>query len=74
MYHDPPVVVLDEATSALDGLTEQGVMDAVRALRGDKTLLIVAHRLSTVAHCDRLFRLENGRVVAEGDFESITKV
>ncbi len=74
LYHDPPVVVLDEATSALDGLTEQGVMDAVRALRGDKTLLIVAHRLSTVAHCDRLFRLENGRVVAEGDFESITKV
>ncbi len=74
LYHDPPVVVMDEATSALDGPTEQGVMDAVGALRGDKTLLIVAHRLSTVAHCDRLIRLEGGRVVAEGDFESITKV
>lgn len=74
LYHDPPVVVMDEATSALDGPTEQGVMDAVGALRGEKTLLIVAHRLSTVAHCDRLFRLEGGRVVAEGDFESITKV
>lgn len=74
LYHDPPVVVMDEATSALDATTEQGVMDAVRALRGEKTLLIVAHRLSTVAHCDRLFRLDGGRVVAEGDFESITKV
>jgi ABC-type multidrug transport system fused ATPase/permease subunit len=42
-------------------------MEAVRALRGDKTLIIVAHRLSTVEHCDRLFRLEQGRVVEEGE-------
>ncbi len=72
LYHDPPVLVLDEATSSLDTETEQGVMEAVRALHGDKTLLIVAHRLSTVAHCDRLFRLDQGRLVAEGNFEFVT--
>jgi ATP-binding cassette, subfamily B, bacterial PglK len=66
LYHDPAVLVLDEATSALDTATEQGVMQAVTALRGSKTLVIVAHRLSTVEHCDRLYRLEQGRVVAEG--------
>lgn len=62
LYHDPSVLVLDEATSSLDTATESGVMDAVRSLHGEKTILIVAHRLSTVAHCDRLFRLENGRL------------
>ena len=71
LYHDPPLLVLDEATSSLDGATEQGVMEAVRALRGSKTLLIVAHRLSTVAHCDRLYRLDAGRVVQEGTVERI---
>lgn len=66
LYNNPAVLVLDEATSALDTVTERGVMDAVIALQGSKTILIVAHRLSTVEHCDRLYRLENARVVAEG--------
>jgi ABC-type multidrug transport system fused ATPase/permease subunit len=65
LYHDPAVLVLDEATSALDTATESGVMQAVTALHGTKTILIVAHRLSTVAHCDRLYRLEQGRIAAE---------
>ena len=65
LYHSPSVLVLDEATSSLDTYTERGVMDAVRALKGDKTLLIVAHRLSTVEHCDRIFRLEQGRLREE---------
>lgn len=65
LYHDPSVLVLDEATSSLDVVTERGVMDAVRALHGKKTIVIVAHRLSTVDCCDRLFRLEGGRVVEE---------
>lgn len=65
LYHDPAVLVLDEATSALDTATERGVMQAVNALHGSKTLLIVAHRLSTVANCDRLYRLDQGRVAAE---------
>lgn len=66
LYHDPDVLVLDEATSALDTATEVGVMQAVNALHGKKTIIIVAHRLSTVEHCDRLYRLEHGKVVEEG--------
>ncbi len=65
LYHDPPVLVLDEATSSLDTSTEHGVMQAVRALHGIKTILIVAHRLSTVEHCDRLYQLDHGAVVEE---------
>jgi ABC-type multidrug transport system fused ATPase/permease subunit len=66
LYHDPQVLVLDEATSALDTETEKGVMGAVEALHGAKTLIIIAHRLSTVARCDKLYRLEAGAVVEEG--------
>ena len=65
LYHDPDVLVLDEATSALDGETETGVMEAVDALHGTKTVLIVAHRLSTIAQCDRRYRMESGRIVEE---------
>jgi ABC-type multidrug transport system fused ATPase/permease subunit len=71
LYHDPLLLVLDEATSALDTATERSVMDAVCALRGDKTLIIVAHRLSTVEQCDRLFRLELGRVADEGEAAAV---
>jgi ABC-type multidrug transport system fused ATPase/permease subunit len=67
LYHDPAVLVLDEATSSLDVATERSVMEAVRALHGAKTVIIVAHRLSTVEHCDRLYRLEGGRIVASGE-------
>lgn len=63
LYHEPPVLVLDEATSALDTDTERSVMDSVNALHHSKTILIVAHRLSTVQQCDRVFRLEGGRVL-----------
>lgn len=66
LYHDPAVLVLDEATSALDIATERDFMRAIQSLRGTKTVLIVAHRLSTVEHCDRLYRLVQGRVVQEG--------
>jgi ABC-type multidrug transport system fused ATPase/permease subunit len=63
LYHDPAVLLLDEATSSLDTETEHGVMQAVKALKGNKTILIVAHRLSTVDHCDRLYRMEKGELV-----------
>ena len=65
LYHDPAVLVLDEATSSLDTATEHEVMQAVQALHGTKTIIIIAHRLSTVEYCDRLYRLERGRLVAE---------
>jgi ATP-binding cassette, subfamily B, bacterial PglK len=71
LYHDPPVLVLDEATSSLDAGTEQSVMQAVEALHGEKTIIIVTHRTSTVVHCDRLFRIDGGRIVEEGSFESL---
>ena len=66
LYHDPTVLVLDEATSSLDAITEYEVMQGVRALRRGKMIIIVAHRISTVEHCDRLFRLEAGCVVEAG--------
>jgi ATP-binding cassette subfamily B protein len=65
LYKQASVLVFDEATSALDDATEQSVMDAIEGLSRDLTILIVAHRLSTVVCCDRLYRLEQGRVVAE---------
>jgi ABC-type multidrug transport system fused ATPase/permease subunit len=67
LYHDPPVLVLDEATSALDVATERGVIEAVEALHGKKTILIVAHRISTVERCDSVVRLANGSIVDVGD-------
>ena len=73
LYHDPSILVLDEATSSLDTATECEVMDAVRALKGDKTLIIIAHRLSTVEQCDRLYRLEQGKIVDEGETSTILK-
>ncbi len=66
LYRDPPILVLDEATSALDVGTEAEVMKAITALQGQKTIVIVAHRLSTVEQCDRLCQLEHGRVVQIG--------
>lgn len=66
LYHDPALLVLDEATSALDTTTEHDVMQSVLALQGTRTIIIVAHRLSTVEHCDRLYQIEMGRVVKDG--------
>jgi ATP-binding cassette, subfamily B, bacterial PglK len=71
LYHNPELLVLDEATSSLDADTERAVMEAVEALHGVKTLVIVAHRLSTLAGCDLLYRLEGGRVVQAGTFAEI---
>ena len=66
LYHNPPILILDEATSALDTNTEREVMNDVNELKGDKTLIIVAHRLSTLENCDKLYRFEKGKVVQEG--------
>jgi ABC-type multidrug transport system fused ATPase/permease subunit len=71
LYHDPDLLVLDEATSALDNLTEQAVMEAVHNLGRRKTVIIIAHRLSTVRECDSIVLLEQGRIVAEGSFRDL---
>jgi ABC-type multidrug transport system fused ATPase/permease subunit len=71
LYHDPDVLILDEATSALDNLTEKAVMDAVHNLGHAKTIILIAHRLSTVRDCDMIFMLERGRVVARGSYDEL---
>jgi ATP-binding cassette, subfamily B, bacterial PglK len=71
LYHDPDVLVLDEATSALDNLTEKAVMDAMHNMGGRKTIIMIAHRLSTVRSCDTIFMLENGRLKASGTYQSL---
>lgn len=55
LYHDPEIMVFDEATAALDGETENAVMDAINRLRGEKTLIIIAHRLNTISRCSRFY-------------------
>ena len=73
LYRDPDILLLDEATSALDNLTEKAVMDALKNLRNTKTVIIIAHRLSTVRHCDEIFLMDQGRVSATGDYDTLVK-
>jgi ABC-type bacteriocin/lantibiotic exporter with double-glycine peptidase domain len=71
LYARRPLLVLDEATSALDIATEDAVMASIRELDADLTVIIVAHRLSTLRHCSRIIQLDAGRIVAEGTFAEI---
>lgn len=71
LYHDPAVLVFDEATSALDGVTEESIFQAVSALGKSKTIVMIAHRITTVRDCDVIYLLEKGRVVASGTFEHL---
>ncbi len=71
LYAEPALLVFDEATSALDGLTEDAVMDAIRSLRGERTIILIAHRLRTVEACDQIAMLDQGRVVAQGTYASL---
>ena len=71
LYHDPKVLVLDEATSALDGATEEAVMQAIRQVAQAKTVILIAHRLTTVKDCDTIFLLEHGRLIASGSYADL---
>ncbi|WYD80623.1 MAG: ABC transporter ATP-binding protein [Candidatus Electrothrix gigas] len=71
MYHDPDVLILDEATSALDNITERAIMDAVHNLSQKKTIILIAHRLSTVKKCDQIYLLEHGRLLAQGKYSEL---
>lgn len=62
LYHNPEILVFDEATSALDGDTEKAVMDAVNSFHGKKTMVIIAHRLNTIAKCDVIYKVENEKI------------
>ncbi len=71
LYHDPDVLVMDEATNALDSVTETAVIDTIHSLARQKTLIVIAHRLSTVRDCDCIHLLDHGRVAASGTFAEL---
>ena len=71
LYKQATVLVFDEATSALDNATERSVMDAIEGLNRDLTIVLIAHRLTTVHRCDTIMELEQGRVVAQGTYEEL---
>jgi ATP-binding cassette, subfamily B, bacterial PglK len=73
LYRNPQVLILDEATSALDNLTEQLVMKEIQKIGSNKTIIMIAHRLSTVKKCDIIFYIEKGELKAQGTYEDLIK-
>ena len=71
LYYDPEVLVLDEATSALDGATEDVVIQAIHDLSHKKTIIMIAHRVTTLQECDEIFVLDGGRIIAQGDYQDL---
>ena len=71
LYHDPTVLVLDEATSSLDGITENAIMDAINNLSHEKTIIMIAHRLSTVKECDIIHFMSNGQITDSGTYQQL---
>jgi ABC-type multidrug transport system fused ATPase/permease subunit len=73
LYHDPDVVVMDEATASLDNESERQIAEAIERLKGKRTFIIVAHRLTTVRSCDRLILISDGRVAGTGTYQELLK-
>lgn len=71
LYHKPAVLILDEATSALDNMTERAIMEALKNLSYDVTIIMIAHRLSTVENCEHLFFLEKGSIRSTGAYKDL---
>jgi ABC-type multidrug transport system fused ATPase/permease subunit len=71
VYHDPSVLILDEATSALDSLTENAIMDAIKNLSHKKTIIMIAHRLTTVKSCDKIYLMDKGVIIDSGNYEDL---
>jgi ABC-type multidrug transport system fused ATPase/permease subunit len=71
LYHNPKVLVLDEATSAMDNFTEKLIMDSINKLSVDKTIIIIAHRLTTIKDCEVIFLLEKGELKNQGTFDEL---
>jgi ABC-type multidrug transport system fused ATPase/permease subunit len=71
LYRTPSLLIMDEATSALDNITERVVMEAVQNIRSDTTIILIAHRLTTVKDCDRIFLMEKGRIAASGTYDEL---
>lgn len=73
LYTQPQVLVLDEATSALDSITESKIMESVKSLSNDLTIILIAHRLSTVELCNKIFVFDHAMIVAEGSYHDLVK-
>jgi ATP-binding cassette, subfamily B, bacterial PglK len=73
LYHNPSLLILDEATSALDNITENIVMEAINNVGNNITVIIIAHRLSTVKNCDNIFMIENGELKNQGNYQELAK-
>ena len=71
LYHEAKVLVFDEATSALDGITEKIVMDAIHEFSGQKTIIMIAHRLKTVEKCDLIYFMEHGKIIDNGTYQEL---
>jgi ABC-type multidrug transport system fused ATPase/permease subunit len=69
LYNDPEILVFDEATSSLDGLTEKNIMKAIDSFAGQKTIILIAHRLSTVMNCNLIYYMENGKIIDQGTYQ-----
>lgn len=73
LYYDPQLLVFDEATSALDSETEKSVMEAIENLSNQKSIIIIAHRLTTLQKCDLIIKVERGRIVKSGTFDEVVE-
>jgi ATP-binding cassette, subfamily B, bacterial PglK len=73
LYHDPRVLVMDEASSSLDNITEKNVMQAIQRMKGERTIILIAHRLTTLSGCDRIYFLDQGQVKAQGTFDELVE-
>ena len=73
LYRSPSLLIMDEATSALDNITERVVMEAVQNIRADTTIILIAHRLTTVKDCDCIFLMEKGRIAASGTYDELVQ-
>ena len=71
LYHNPSVIFLDEATSSLDGITENVIMDAINNLSHKKTIIMIAHRLTTLKECDVIHMMDNGEIVDSGTYQQL---
>jgi ABC-type multidrug transport system fused ATPase/permease subunit len=73
LYHDPELLVMDEATSSLDGITEKSFIDALKNLSRVKTLVIIAHRFSTIMNCDVIYLIDKGRIIDHGSYDQLMR-
>jgi ATP-binding cassette, subfamily B, bacterial PglK len=71
LYHNPQILVMDEATSALDNITEQLIIKAIEELKGDRTIIMIAHRLTTVMKCDQLYLMNQGKILQQGTYSEL---